>query len=253
MMPRRHPGRHNPIFIKVFARFALLIAVALAVMSFDPEQLKQVMPIRHVRVEGTLRNLDLLAFDRALQSWVKAGYFSVDIRSIETTVKSFSWVDTVEVIRVWPDTLLLKVVEHRAVARWGDDRLLNQRGEPFAPENIESYAYLPMLRGPSGQEKLLLKVLWMMNDQWKNRQMRVDSLHLSKRQAWVARLNNGLEIDFGKQDPIVALDRLLSLLPQLGEERIEAIQKLDLRYPNGFSVLWKEDPSMPPESAAAGI
>jgi cell division protein FtsQ len=56
-----------------------------------------------------------------------------------------------------------------------------------------------------------------------------------------------MEIVFGSQDPLAATDRLLTLLPQLGEGRVATIKKLDLRYPNGFSVVWKPELPIPPD------
>jgi cell division protein FtsQ len=250
-MPRW--GRKPKVaFRKMLIRAAMAAAVGVAALNIDWALLKDSIPIRYVRVEGEINHLDASELDRAVLPLTKAGYFSVDVRGIESVVRLFPWIDGADVARVWPDTVLLKVVEHKPVARWGEDGLLNHRGERFSPGNVAAYSYLPALYGPPGQEKLVLAMLHLLNEKWRGRRVRIEALRLSKRQAWTARLTSGMEIEFGKQDPSVATDRLLVLLPQLGEERIAAIQKVDLRYPNGFSVVWRPAPSLPAEPSSTG-
>jgi cell division protein FtsQ len=91
-------------------------------------------------------------------------------------------------------------------------------------------------------------MLQSLNAKLQARRLRVESLRLSKRRAWVAQLEGGMEIVFGNQDPLAATDRLLTLLPKLGEERIAALRKVDLRYPNGFSIILKPELQTSPES-----
>ena len=233
-MPR---SRQMPVRASFFLGVAALCA--FAAISIDFSTLKGFMPIRYVRVEGEIRNLDAEAFERALLPLTQVGYLLVDMRGIEDAAKSFPWLDRVQVTRLWPDTLLLKIVEQKPVARTHDGSLINDRGTRFSPGNIQAYASLPMLDGPPGQEKQLLNTLYRLNRTLKQKGMRVDALRLTGRRAWSARLTSGMEIEFGKQDPVRALERLLGLLPRLGEARTAALQKVDLRYPNGFAVIFR--------------
>ncbi|BBA36578.1 cell division protein FtsQ [Methylocaldum marinum] len=236
-----------PIPERVPAR-ALLFFGVLALCGWgstgvDFGRLGDLMPIRYVRVEGEIHNLDPVAFTKSLLPLAQAGYFLADMHDIEETARSFPWVDRVQVARLWPDTLLLTVVEQKPVARTRDGGLINDRGTQFSPEEIQSQTNLPVLDGPPGHEKLLLATLFSLNGQLKRRGMRVDVLRLTGRRAWSARLSSGVEIEFGKQDPALALERLLALLPSLGEARIGALQKVDLRYPNGFAVRFRQQSS----------
>lgn len=233
-MPR---SRQVPVTASFFVGLSALCA--LAAISIDFSALKGLMPIRYVRVEGEIRNLDAEAFERALLPLTQVGYLLVDMRGIENAAKSFPWLDRVQVTRLWPDTLLLKIVEQKPVARTRDGSLINDRGGRFSPGNIQAYAKLPMLDGPPGQEKQLLNTLYLLNGKLNQKGMRVDALRLTGRRAWSAHLTSGMEIEFGKQDPVLALERLLGLLPRLGEARAAALQKVDLRYPNGFAVIFR--------------
>jgi len=230
-----------------------MTALVLVAAKLSQNRLETYLPMKYVRVEGSIWNLDMDAFEQTLAPYTHSGYFSTDMERIETEAKTFAWVDRVRVERLWPDTLVVRIEEQKPIARWDGDSLLNDRGERFTPPSVADYQHLPRLSGPEGQEKLVLGTLRALNAKLERRNLRIVTLSLSKRRAWVARLENGVEIVFGHQDPLAALERTLSLLPRLGEDRIAAIQKLDLRYPNGFSVIWKPlEPEPPPTGNPPG-
>lgn len=215
-------------------------------LEINPNRLILSPPIEYVRVEGSIWHLDAEEFRASVAPYAGAGYFRVDLDGIEAAARRFAWVAVATAERVWPDTVVIRIEEQHPIARWGKDSLLNGNGERFTPKDVAGFENLPLLEGPLGQEKRVLEMLRVLNGKLRARQQELVALTLSKRLAWVARTTNGMEIVFGNQDPLAALDRLLALLPQLGEERIMRIQKLDLRYPNGFSVVWKQEALLPP-------
>jgi cell division protein FtsQ len=111
----------------------------------------------------------------------------------------------------------------------------------FAPEGVEAFAHLPVIYGPPGMEAYLLEMLKTLNDRLESKGVGVAALDMSKRRAWIVRLNNGLDLHFGRQDPIKVLERFLALAPKLGEEGFARLKRVDLRYPNGFAVVWKSE------------
>ena len=206
-------------------------------------------PLSYIRVQGELRNLDRDKLQQALLPAVTSGYFSVDIREIERVLNAFPWVAEVQVARQWPDTLELKIVEQQAVARWGGKALLNDRGEKFASEDLDRFLGLPLIVGPAGMEADLLVRLRSLNQTLENTGLSIASLDLSQRRAWVVKLNSGMEIHFGRRDPDLALAHFLALLPKLGENKLAQMQRVDLRYPNGFSVIWKPEVIQPGDAS----
>jgi cell division protein FtsQ len=249
-MPRE--GRKPKKRLPVRALFILGGIAALGALAAHIDtvrlRLETLMPIAYVRVEGALWSLDAGEFRKALLPHARGGYFTADLDGIEAEARHFAWINKVWVARVWPDTLLVRIEEHKPAARWGEDSLLNERGERFSPPDMALHTHLPLLSGPPGQEKQVLDTMHVLNAKLRPRQMRVESLRLSKRRAWVAQLAGGMELVFGNQDPLDAMNRLLALLPRLGDVRIAAIRKVDLRYPNGFSVVWKPELQAPPDS-----
>lgn len=224
-----------------------MIAAAATRIEIDTDRLETWPPIQCVRVEGPLWYLDAEAFLATLSPFTRKGYFGIDLREIETAARSFAWVSDARVERIWPDTIVIRIREQVPVARWGADSLLNGRGESFTPDSVAGFDGLPLLEGPVGHEKEVLEMVRVLDRKLEARQLRITSLRLSRRLAWVAETTGGLEIVFGRQNPAAALDRLLALLPKLGEDRIATIRKLDVRYPNGFSVVWKPEAPVLPE------
>jgi cell division protein FtsQ len=196
-------------------------------------------PVRYVRVEGDILNLEPEKFRQALMPAVSRGYFSLDISEIEGVARSFAWIDRVHISRLWPDTVGVSVSEHKPVVRWGAKALLNQRGERFAPAELDAFAALPQLEGPPGTEGAVLSVLDGLNEKLKGDDLRVTWLGLNKRRAWAAKLSNGTEVRFGTQDPVKMLDWFLALVPKLGEDKLARMQRVDLRYRSGFAMVLK--------------
>ncbi|CAL1240187.1 Cell division protein FtsQ [Candidatus Methylocalor cossyra] len=250
----QHIGRRRQRVTRKRALRALATAAVLCVLVWrlDPTDLRAPLPVSYVRITGPVWNLNADELRQVLAPVVSKSYLAVDLDEVEAAARRLPWIDEVRVARVWPDTLVLSVKEQRPVARWGEDSLVNIRGERFTPASLAGFEYLPRLSGPPGQEKAMLATLRALDARLKARQLRVEALSLSPRRAWTAELTGGLEIVFGNQDPLAALDRLLALLPRLGEERIAAIRKLDLRYPNGFSVIWKPEAQSFPELSTGG-
>ena len=220
---------------------AVVLVVAAPVLTVRPWLTgRALMPIRYVRVEGTFQHLKPTDVRQALLPFVvDAGWFSVALSPISTAAESLPWVDSAQVRRIWPDTLVVRIDEQRPIVRWRNDSLLNERGERFTPETIKAFPALPLLHGRDGQEKELFSMLKKVTPEFAERGLTVATLSVSERRAWTIRLTDGLLIKMGRQRPWKALDRFLRALPLLQEERIRAIESVDLRYPNGFAVRWK--------------
>ncbi len=193
-------------------------------------------PIRFVRVEGDTRHVDVAQVRETVAPRLKGGYFSIDLRAVEAAAKRVAWIHQARVVRLWPDTIILRLTEQIPSVRWGGRSLLSEQGVRFSPDNIKDFAQLPVIQGAEGQELFLLALLKNLSDRLDKSGMRLATLYFSKRRALIVKLADGMEIHFGRQDPVSALDRFLALLPRLGAERIKAIGKVDLRYPNGFSL-----------------
>jgi cell division protein FtsQ len=198
------------------------------------------VPIRHVRIEGAFANVEPEELEAVVMPLVRVNYITVDIESIERALIKVPWVMQARVTRIWPNTVQIDVMEQEPIARWGNDSLIGRDGKVFrVARGLGGFLHLPLLLGPEGREGEVLAMLEGLNQDFSPRNTHVTSLKLSGRLAWTATLSDGPEIAYGNQDPRQATLRLLSVLPGLGKERIEAIRTIDMRYPRGFAVTWK--------------
>ncbi|WP_228720033.1 cell division protein FtsQ/DivIB [Methylococcus geothermalis] len=210
--------------------------------------------VQTVRVKGVFRYIDPAAVESLVREELASAntYFGIPLAGIREAVATIPWVADVSVERRWPDRIEVEVLEHRPIARWGDADFIDDRMNRFHIGSTQGFEHLPLLTGPDGQERRLVKVLVGLNDRFETWGTRVAELKLTDRWSWSLRLESDVRIEFGRQEPVEAIAHLLGLLPLLGKERMALLQSIDLRYPYGFAVVWKPHPpdaEVPPEQS----
>ena len=106
-------------------------------------------PLRTLRVQGSLHNVDEQLLRATVLPYAKRGFFAVPLEQAQEAVARLPWVERAEVRKHWPDVLEVRVVEHRPFARWGNDQLLSEHGRLFPVNGIRVPAKLPTLGGPA--------------------------------------------------------------------------------------------------------
>ena len=65
---------------------------------------------------------------------------------------------------------------------------------------------------------------------------------MDARGSWTIYLHDGTALVLGRDDPEARLERFAPLLPKLLEQHPETLQRADLRYTNGFALVWSKTP-----------
>ena len=65
-------------------------------------------------------------------------------------------------------------------------------------------------------------------------------LHLRDNQSWVLLLGNNLKIYLGKKELEERLLRFCKAYPAVFAEKSDQLSSVDLRYPRGMAVQWKQ-------------
>ncbi|MDP2098235.1 MAG: cell division protein FtsQ/DivIB [Methylobacter sp.] len=198
-------------------------------------------PIKYVRTEGVFQYLSKDEIKTALLPLVTAGFFDADMQAIHQAVSELTWVDTVAVNRVWPDAIDIKIREKRPYVRWGQQRLVSTRGEIITPKDMEPFANLLLLQGPELQQLKTVEIMKGVNTALADQSMRMAEFTINDRWAWKIKLTTGLEILLGRNEQLKKLQRFLKTLDVLGQELVEQMAIVDLRYPNGYAVSWKPE------------
>lgn len=201
------------------------------------------LPVRQVVFAETLTHTKRAEVEEVLPAALKGNFFSLNLEAVRGSLEQLPWVRKAEVRRVWPEKLEVRVEEHKPVARWGEGRgeLVNSYGEVFAAAPAaEEGAAMPLLYGPPGTAPEVLKQYGEMIAAFRPVGERPVQLTLSPRLAWQLKLNNGMFVDIGREQPKspvgVRLQRFIEIYPEAVAKRAQRPAVVDLRYPNGFAM-----------------
>jgi cell division protein FtsQ len=206
------------------------------------QQLQQAeqFPIQSIRIEGDFHHLKRYKVEQAILPHVmEHGFFSLHLGSLKEELIAIPWVDQVSLQRVWPDTLVVKIIEQKPIAKWGTRDLVNAKGTVFSPRaNLDKFN-LPVLNGPQGQQAFVFETYQDINELLSPFGLRARQLTLSSMHAWDLQLNNGTWIKLGHQEPLKPLSQFLHVYKKLFAGHAEKAAKVDLRYPTGMAVRWE--------------
>jgi cell division protein FtsQ len=220
----------------------LLVAVLASTMLLGKQWLSDPwrFPLNVVEVKGDFRYLDKQVLQAAVAPHATGGFFTVDVAAIRTAAEQLPWVHKASVKRVWPETLRLQIEEQQPVAHWGADGFLNKRGEPFAPRETDISLTLPSLAGPDGLELKVLENFKRVSETLAPLGIKVTRMELDNRRSWHLQLDNAVLLELGRADNRQRLQRFVRAYPNIFAGRLNELQRVDLRYSNGFSVYWKQ-------------
>lgn len=209
-------------------------------------------PLRTLRVQGELQRVDEARLRAAVLPFATRGFFAVQLDHIQTAVDALPWVEHAEVRKHWPDVLEVRIREHRPYARWGADRLLSDHGALFAAGNVVDLPTgLPLLDGPDAR---VAEVVALYNQA---RERLADAggvrgVAVDRRGSWSITLDNGTDVVLGRNDAEARLQRFAQLLPRLvAQHPGQRLARADLRYTNGFALVWAELPKAELSAPAA--
>ena len=234
-----------------------LIGIAALIFACAGLQLllrSPLFPLREIVVRGDMKNADAAEIETAVDG-TGGNFFAADLAALRARLEQVSWVRRVDLRRVWPDRIELRLEEHVAFARWGQGvgdlqsrGLVNTFGEPFlAPIDDAAAAALPLFAGPAGSEGELTRRYRRFAELLAPLGESPDRVVLTQRYAWQLRLagarnNAALHLELGRDGAEAVeqrLERFVAAYPEsLGrlQPRADAARNVDLRYPNGFAL-----------------
>lgn len=223
--------------------FMLYLLVILAIASivggsywlWKTLHSQELLPIRHVKIEGNLQYLDQDALIAQVAPALTHGFLGVDMQRITRIALAQPWVASVRIHRIWPATIRLTVKEHQPIARWGEHQLLASSGSVLTPKTIAPFMQLPRFDAPA----VLAKTLWSEYQHLQvllsPLQLQITHLSVTPRRSWSIKLNNGMQITLGNENMLARLGRFVTTYPHIANHQHMGNAKVDLRYTNGFA------------------
>jgi cell division protein FtsQ len=211
---------------------AIIAKIGLVLLASSPT-----FALTRASVFGALDHVTREQVSEAISGRSIGNFFSADLALVKQLVEEIPWVRNADVRRHWPDRLEILIEEHRVLARWDEQRLINVHGELFAGAPTK---HLPRLFGPTGSEAEVAKRYFQFRELVKPLDAELIELVLSPRYAWTLKLSSGLIAELGREQQKSAVDARLERFVaahaaatlMIGRKVVHA----DLRYPNGFSV-----------------
>ena len=124
-------------------------------------------------------------------------FFTLDIDKTRAAFNKLPWVRDAQVRRTWPDTLEIGVAEYVALARWGENGLVDVSGVWFDAASDQA---LPVFYGPAGAQKDMAQMLLQLRPDFTGAGLTPVKLFLSDRRAWSVELDNGVHLELGRGD-----------------------------------------------------
>jgi cell division protein FtsQ len=198
--------------------------------------------LEQVVVTSSLSQVTPAQLEYAVASSIRGNFFTVDLDAARQAFEKLPWVRHAQLRRVWPGIVEVSLEEHVAAAYWrgvdaGDVQLINTHGEVF---DAASNAQMPTFAGSSEHASQMLARDRYFDEKLKPLGHRISALTLSNRMAWQLKLDNGLVIELGRDQPQAPVnarfERFLANYAKAENQLGKPILVADLRYPGGFAV-----------------
>lgn len=196
--------------------------------------------IRQVHLQGDLRYLDAQTLESDLTRQFSGRFLDAALPQVISTVEAHPWIANASVRRVWPDTLVIEVIEQRPVAIYNDTLYLGLSGDLFEPPTPVTKA-LPRLYGALSETMQVYSHYGVFADRFAD-VSDVVSVARGNDLGWDVTLENGVRVRLGRTDTLGRLARARDVMQRLDAEQLQQLQEVDARYGNGVALAWSAAP-----------
>lgn len=201
-------------------------------------------PINTFRIEASYQHITRTKIKEILEKYTSKGFFSISVGALQTELAALNWADGVEVARLWPDTLTIKVIEKQPVAMWNQVLMTNQGwlidSTPDQSQKEANAQHLPKLSGPKNQQLEVLQMFQKLSKLCQIYGLHPNALAVRDNQAWELGLSNGLLLRLGKKDMESRLQRFAMTYSAVFGDKFDQLAVVDLRYGHGMAAEWKD-------------
>ena len=199
-------------------------------------QSQHLFALKTLQIQSRFERLSAEQIRAAIKSEVTAGFFGLDLTATRAQLKALPWVAQVEVRKRWPDTVLIRLSERNATARWRADALLDAKGDVFRVSGVGAMHGLVHLSGPDSRRLELVQFHQTSEPVLRNLSLHLTHARFSKRGALTLKLSDGSKIILGREQQMLRWQRFVDNLPTLrAKNQGLRLLEIDLRYTNGLA------------------
>lgn len=221
---------NNPDALNRISGLVVLVTVLFALWIVGRAALEAAFPFRQVSVLGA-NHADTRIEAKKLAGTLAGGFFSMNLHQVHADFEKLPWVRQAQIRRLWPGRLVIELTEHQAAAAWNDRATLDTHGDIFP---VLPWTGLPRIYAPEGMQHELARRYGEFTALVKPIDAQVEQIVVSARLSWRVRLTGGISIELGREKLNERLARFTRFYPQ-AVAAVGPIQRVDMRYPNGFA------------------
>ena len=220
----------------------LVLSVVLGLVIYGAGLLyKQIdKPLTNVMIGGNFTFLETAELSELVVGEIDGGFLSVDLTRLGDVLREHPWVDEVSVRREWPSLLKVEVIEEVPIARWGEKGFLNRLGEELLIESNSHLGALPVLRADFGSSREMMENYQLMAELLIPTGLKIAELKRDSLGVWFIDTATGVRLVIGRDQVSEKLRRFTKVWAAGLSQQLQQIESIDLRYPNGLAVAWKE-------------
>jgi cell division protein FtsQ len=196
----------------------------------------QNLPLQQVVMRAPFQHVPKKLLDQHLAPYLKRNFVTLNAGQLQRALRLLPWVKSVQVQRVWPDTLVLTIEEQQPLARWGEVGVVNALGEIFHPDAASIPPGLPEFSGPTDMAKSMAVHYQQFQATLDKEKLKIKAVRVNLRHAWELQLDNGTVIKLGQGQHQERLALVVKAWRLLTKQRSKILKTVDARYPNGIAV-----------------
>ena len=205
--------------------------------------------LKKIQIEGELTTSERAAVRNTIAKAIKTtggtGLHSLSLDEVRSAVSALSWADRVSARRRWPDTLVIRLVRHSVVARWGGGGFVASNGQVIIPARADTddARGLPLLDCKETNSAHAMEVFNLINRTLSGSGLKLVELRESELGGWTVGVAGDrqqlTQVTLGRDELAPRLQRFLAVRSHLGKDK--QVASVDARYHNGVAVRWLEE------------
>jgi cell division protein FtsQ len=191
--------------------------------------------VGRVYSEGRMR-ADEAALTRVLEPHYREPIFTIDLDTVRREIEAVPWVRSASVGRKLPDTIWIRLEEHRPIARWMDGNrqvLVSDTEQVFRVKSAARHRELPLLFGKGAPERSR-EILELVASE-PELARHVTGARLVGGRRWDVYLDGRIEVRLPAERPQAAWRRLAKEQKASGVVS-RAVTSIDLRSPDWLTL-----------------
>ncbi len=195
-------------------------------------------PVSTVQVQGELSSHEQAEVSRVISARLQQGILTVGLDTLVDEIMALAWPRSVEVRKLWPNRLLVRVEKEAIAARWGDNAVLTTSGDIVPASSAPEW--LPGFYCDKCDSVRVMEIYHRLRAILGRGGLDIRSLRQDELGEWHITLDIGLDVAVGREDLAARTERFLSIYSRALADTLDSVERVDARYDNGIAVAWRD-------------